>query len=225
MSKDITKFKDIHKGKDVWVVLAGPSMNYIDPSFFDNKITVGVNQVYRFFKSDYIVMKDLLEAPRFVNSCIELEKYNIPLIYPKYYKGVPGKGLNSTTNKNSFVFNHNPRENSILQELDQLKENELIVTKSTATTAFHFAAYLGAKNIMVAGHDCGVLNGCNIYKKYLEEDWKSSAKWSGYEDWMSDIEAQSILVRDFLKVKYNCNIHSINPFIGLSLEKNTFVSS
>ena len=41
----IDSLKDVHKNQDIWVIGAGSSMNYVDPSFFDNKITVGLNHV------------------------------------------------------------------------------------------------------------------------------------------------------------------------------------
>ena len=48
--KKISELKEIHTGEDVWVLAAGPSMNYLDPSFFENKVTVGVNRICKFFK-------------------------------------------------------------------------------------------------------------------------------------------------------------------------------
>ena len=38
MNKSIKELKNIHKGKDIWVLLAGSSMDYVNKSFFENKI-------------------------------------------------------------------------------------------------------------------------------------------------------------------------------------------
>ena len=38
MYKDISKLKNIHKGEDIWVVLGGSSMDYIDSDFFKNTV-------------------------------------------------------------------------------------------------------------------------------------------------------------------------------------------
>jgi hypothetical protein len=85
--KNITELKDIYKGLDIWCILAGSSMDYVDPSFFEDKIVIGLNQVYKKFPCNYILMKDCLEGPRFPRSIEELDKLEIPLLFSKYYKG------------------------------------------------------------------------------------------------------------------------------------------
>ena len=40
------ELKNIYKNKDIWILLAGSSMDYIDTSFFEGKITIGQNQMY-----------------------------------------------------------------------------------------------------------------------------------------------------------------------------------
>ena len=32
--------KDIHKHRDIYVIASGASMDYVDPSFFEGKITI-----------------------------------------------------------------------------------------------------------------------------------------------------------------------------------------
>ena len=49
MNKSITELRNIHKGQDIWIIGAGSSMDYVDPSFFENKITIGVNQMFQYF--------------------------------------------------------------------------------------------------------------------------------------------------------------------------------
>ena len=63
-----------------------------------------------------------------------------------------------------------------------------------------------------------VKNGHLYYNGYMEKDWISAENWSGINNWMGSIEKQSQLIRAFLMKKYNCNIHSLNPFINLQLE-------
>ena len=47
MSKLLTELKNIYQDKDIWIIAGGSSMNFIDPSFYDNKITIGLNHVYK----------------------------------------------------------------------------------------------------------------------------------------------------------------------------------
>ena len=72
MKRPITELKDTHKGEDVWIIGSGSSMDYIDPSFFDNKITIGVNDVYKKYEHcSYNFMID--------NGGINIPRTKIPL--------------------------------------------------------------------------------------------------------------------------------------------------
>ena len=71
MYKNISELKNKYKGEDIWIVLAGSSMNYVSDSFFENKIVLGANQVYKHYSCDYIVMKDCMETPRYTRSVQE----------------------------------------------------------------------------------------------------------------------------------------------------------
>jgi len=163
-----------------------------------------------------------MEEPRFPRSIQECDNLNIPLIYSQYYKGHQEKGLNEPQHSNAYAFAHNNRTQPLESEIEQLSEHEIVVSKSTATSLMHIAAYLGAKNIILCGHDCGTLDGDLYYDNYLEEDWVSSGNWSGITTWMHSLEYESQVVRAFLKQRYNCNIHSLNPFLNLSLESHNY---
>tara|TARA_R110000782_G_scaffold71803_6_gene143860 strand:+ start:45 stop:776 length:732 start_codon:yes stop_codon:yes gene_type:complete len=225
MYKNITELKNKHLGKDIWIVLAGSSMNYVSNSFFENKIVLGTNQVYKHFPCTYIVMKDCMERPRYTRSIQELKEKSIPLIFSEYYKGSSSKEKNTPDYENSYVFSHNTRTTSIEKEIEDLSDDNIVVSKSTVTSLIHIAAYMGAKNIILCGHDCGTLDGDLYYEGYMEDDWISSANWSGISTWMSTIERESQSVRKYLMKKYNCNIHSLNPFLNLGLENHDFVKT
>lgn len=223
--KSLTELKNIHSGEDIWVLLAGSSMDYIDQSFFENKITIGQNQIFKHFPCSYIVMKDCMEEPRFPRSISELKEKNIPLLFSEHYKGHGVEMLNTPKYENAYMFKHNTRELPLDQEVTNLYEDEIIVSRSTVTSLMHIAAYMGAKNIILCGHDCGTINGNLYYQGYLEEDWTSSGNWAGINSWMSSLEKESQIVRWMLKEKYKCNIHSLNPFLNLGLESNNFIKS
>tara|TARA_R110002153_G_scaffold232510_3_gene385805 strand:- start:1417 stop:2085 length:669 start_codon:yes stop_codon:yes gene_type:complete len=215
--------KNIHKGKDIWLLLAGSSMDHINQSFFEGKITIGQNHMFKLFPCNYIVMKDCLEKPRFPRSIEELNKLGIPLIYSKHYKGHATSEENIVQHDNAHCFSHNPRKEGVWlkDEIPNLQEDDIIVSRSTVTTLMHIAAYMGAKNIILCGHDCGKLDN-NLYTKgYIEKDW-ILAKWSGIDSFIGKLEDESKLVRDYLQKRYGVNIHSINPFLNLGLEGHKF---
>lgn len=225
MSYNIKELKNKHQGEDIWIILAGSSLDYIDASFFENKLTIGQNQTYRDFKCDYIIMKDCNEKPRFVNSLAELENIDIPVIYSEYYKGHHNQGKNRVKLENSYYFPHQRRTTHFPDELDNIGKDEIVVSKSTVTSAMHVAAYMGAKNIMLCGHDCGTIDGQKYYAGYIEPNWTSAGNWDGIDKWLSKLENESILVRNFLEQRYNVNIHSLNPFLNMNFESHKFRKS
>jgi len=222
MNKSIKELKDKYLKEDIWIILAGSSMDYVSQEFFDNKIVIGVNQVYKHYKCDYIVMKDCMEVPRYTRSINQLQEKNIPLIYSEYYKGDDNKEKNTPDYNNSYFFKHNSKNNSFNYGLENLEDDEIISSKSTVTSIMHIAAYMGAKNIMLCGHDCGRLDGNLYYEGYMESDWISSENWSGISNRMNEIEVETLKVRNYVMGKYNCNIHSLNPFLNFSLEEHKF---
>ena len=114
---------------------------------------------------------------------------------------------------------------SVLKSTD----GKLFVSWSTATTAIHLAYWMGAKNIILVGHDCGQINGKTHIEGYAERKDGSVDAWRGNEQqyikWLSKIEAQTISLRNFLKQEFGVNVYSINPFVSLSLEGATFTRS
>ena len=216
--KNLTQLKNKHNGEDIWVISAGSSMDYVSSEFFENKIVIGINHVYKHYPCNYIVMKDCMEEPRFPRSILQLDSMGIPLIFSKGYKGYYDKEDNSPRHNDAYMFEHNSRRDTFDTEVKSLKDDEIIVSRSSITSLMHIAAYLGASNIILCGHDCGTLDGNLYYNGYVEKDWISSGNWNGINNFMSKLERQSQVVRKLLMEKYNCNIHSLNPFLNMGLE-------
>jgi uncharacterized Rossmann fold enzyme len=104
-------------------------------------------------------------------------------------------------------------------------KNKLVVSYSTITTGIHLAAYMGAKNIILVGHDCGKIDGeCNFEGYHTDATYKIAHKngKKDYNTWLNKIESQTIKLKTLLKEKYGCNIYSLNPFINFNLEGHTF---
>ena len=112
----------------------------------------------------------------------------------------------------------------LIMGLENLLDNEIISSKSTVTSMMHIAAYMGAKNVILCGHDCGRLNGNLYYEGYMEKDWQSSENWTGISNRMNEIEVETLKVRNYLMEKYKCSIHSLNPFLNFGLENNNYTS-
>jgi hypothetical protein len=217
--RNLEEFKNIHAGQDIYIIASGASCDFIEPDFFSNKITIGVNQVYKKFKTTYIVRKEhrnldevLKDEPDtlcFVSlfNCGTLSSHKLDL---KKYES------------NNLLCPYEHPDNTS-KSLTKLPETGLIVSWSTITSGIHLAAYMGAKNIILVGHDCGQLdNKCNFngYHTKASMGWKNGE--ADYKNWLPKIEGQTIDLKKLLKAKYGCNVYSLNPFINFGLEGHVY---
>jgi len=216
-------FKNIHKNQDIYLIGSGKSLDFIDPCFFDNKITIGVNQVFKKISCRYNVRKEL----KYLAETMSLLKEDTISFVSEGDCGRLGKKNrkyienNHPEDKRIVLFKH--QENKlVLKELPN--ENEIVVSWSTITSAIHIAAYMGAKNIILVGHDCGTLdNESNFSGYHTEETLKIAHKnVGGYKKWIPKIEEQTITLKKLLKEKYDCNVYSFNPFINFGLEGHIY---
>ncbi|MAF25930.1 hypothetical protein CL634_10195 [bacterium] len=253
MTKSHTLFKNIHKGEDIWVVCSGPSLDYIDPSFFDGKIVVGVNRVFQHMRCDYSICKDpsgfKLKASTGSKSIDYSDGWHLPVPGEKSpLELITEEDLNGTKiliaeheygndwfgktefHLDFYHFSHLPKISPEAPDLKgiQIDSDKLVVSYSTTTSAMHLAAYMGAKNIILCGHDCGTIDGEVNIKNYYVDPNRQMVQPSVHEyaHWIkTDIEGHTRGVKDKLKEVYGVNIHSLNPFINFNLEGHTFEGS
>jgi uncharacterized Rossmann fold enzyme len=219
-------YKNLHIDSDIYVVGSGPSLDFIDSSFFDNKIVIGINQIYKKnIKINYLIRKEF----KLIHTVISetKDKNIIHFISAGNCGGDNKKNLININKKysnhnNIVVFSHNKNYHKLPQ---QLPSDGLIVSRSTITSGIHLAAHMGAKNIILVGHDCGFINNCLNAKDYHTPEtynivWKNGKQ--DYIKWLNSIEKDTIFLRKLIKEKYDSNIYSLNPFINLGLEYNKF---
>lgn len=225
-STSLSQFHSLHKDEDIYVIASGPSTELINKDFFNNKITIGCGQVYKIMKLNYTVNK---EYNNVVNEIKMLK--NCDKVFSALYKGGNRKRGFIMSNKKAFrsneiiYFDHYENELNRFT-LNPLRENseKLFVSWSTITSAINLAFMMGAKNIILVGHDCGTINNSTNISPYKSETaidaWDDNQK--EYIEWLTKIESQTIVVRNFLRDEKNVNIVSLNPFINLSLEGNNY---
>ena len=212
---NLQDFKNKHDNQDVYIICSGKSIDFIDKSFFDNKITIGINQVDKFLSPTYLVRKEIpdnFQLP--TNSLMFVSEFkcgNKQVLNPKY--------------SNVVYFKH---DNNVLELLNIPDEGKLVVSYSSITTGIHLAAHMGAKNIILVGHDCGTLDGEMNFKGYHTNDtlkiaWGETNHNVKYSQWVSrNIEHHTIKLKGILKNKYGCNVYSLNPFINFNLENHVY---
>ena len=210
--KPIRELKNIHEGYDIYVVASGASAGYIDQSFFDNKLAIGVNQIWkRFTNLDYIVRKD---SNRMAVTIEASKQFGFKTICSAYDCGTLRLARNEGAD---YVFEHlDNKLNEI--DLNVVGTDMIVVSYSTITSAIHIAAYMGAANIIIVGHDCGMLDGNMNIAGYEESPYGAQF----YRDFITRIEPQTIALRARLKEVYGCNVYSLNPFINFGLEGHKY---
>ena len=224
--RQIKEFKDRHKGKDIYVICAGPSSDYVPPRFFTDKIVIGVNNVFKKFPCNYVVSKDLKEYPRYTRMVQELKGTDVKLLFSEYHTGHLADGKNQPDIE-GWYFEHLDNKSADMSEevLSVIGSDKLVVSRSTVTSAMNFAAYMGAQNIILLGHDCGSIDGDLYDPTYTEPDWGSANNYSSAPKWVGSIEAQTLAVKERLKKVYDCDVISINPFINFGLEGHRYTSN
>lgn len=214
MERPITDLMNKHSGMDVYVIASGASAGYIEPSFFDNKISVGVNETYhRFPNQSYIVRKDFARATEAYTS-------GIPLVISRFDCGSLRKFTQLSLPRDEsdyYVFDHEHNGRTEV-DLSVIGTDKLVVSYSTITTAMHLAAYMGAANIIVVGHDVGMIDGDANIPEYHAPSGGTLA----YTNFLGIIEPQTIAVRDRIKEVFGCNVYSLNPWINLGLEGHRY---
>ena len=103
---------------------------------------------------------------------------------------------------NLVVYKHN--------NVYELLNNRLVVSYSTITTAIHLVALMGAFNIILVGHDCGILdNKCNTLNYHTKKTYKIC--WENgeddYKNCLPKIENYTTKLKNILKKIYDCNTY------------------
>jgi len=210
--KQISELKNIYNGHDIYVVASGASAGYITPGFFDNKIVIGVNEVWKQFNNlDYIVRK---ESARMDAAVTASKSMGFKLIVSRHSCGTLRYPKNEGMD---YVFDHPDNELRII-DLSVVGTDIIVVSFSTITSAIHIAAYMGAANIILVGHDCGTLDGQVNMPGYAE----ALGGKDFYRDFLTQIEPQTLALRERIKEVYDCNIYSLNPFLNFGLEGHEY---
>ena len=245
----LERFRDVHKGKKIYVVASGSSAGFIEPSFFDNEIAIGVNQVFRRFpRLAYYLRKEPVvpsqlrrvlartgSATHFVSrGAFGSDNWQNALTVLANFSAC------TPTDSRVVVFPHEQqRQLTALPTTTAYGEARLVVSSSTITSAIHLAAHMGATFVILVGHDCGLLDGQANYRGYhtassLAMVWSLNRSvyrggLQGYKQWVTgrlgngiDIEADTLKLKQLLRTTYGTKLHSLNPFINWNLEGHVF---
>lgn len=208
----ITSMKHMFNQQTIYVLGSGSSMDYVDPSFFKDKLTICVNDTWKKYPATFIVYKEYeyaLEAAKIHDDW--------KLVVSEYACG--GRGLrNDLPIENYYQFRHLENRHDIIN-LAPLDDNDkLVVSWSTITSAIHFAYFLGAKDIILCGHDCGLVDGNCNYRGYYDA---ASVSGALQPPLVVKFEQQTLQLVQELR-RRGVNVMSLNPFINFGLEGHSY---
>ena len=199
-------FRGVHDGETIFVFGSGATLNYLAPSFFDDKICVATN----FCGSVFGLSKYYVFSHYHFDSISEAQLDETMAVFtPLREHGTDAEFLGfmpkivtfpTTTGRPGSSFNPSGKDWPTL-------ENSLIIGSSSIHGSMHLAAYMGAKFIVLVGADCGELGGAERVEGYVKGD----IPWALYEQHLRDMKQR-------LFEMYGCQVYSLNPFINYSLE-------
>ena len=203
----ISSLENVHRDEDIYVVGGGKSLDFYPENFFKGRIVLAVNQASRIVPASYVVRKEFSGESE------------VPVIASVGAYG----GLNSGVNIADYVFEHNHNN---CAEIDpgglHPCGDKIVVSWSTITSAIHIAAFMGARAVFLAGHDCATIDGEQVASGYYDGSNRITSE-QDYSKWLAQIAPQTAFIRDYLQNKYGIPLISLSPFIGLKHEGHLVV--
>ena len=217
---DITGLKGT-ENSDIYIIGSGSSLDYIPKSFFQDKVTIGVNTVCNHVPCKYTichhycVLQPIIDSGETIvvtseyescvlNSCIR--GFKGPYKHDGTYENVPYLPLKGTY----YYYKHSNQGYESIKIVD--KDGWLTAGGTIVTEAIHFAYFLGAKNIILCGVDGGFIDGKTNVTGY------SSPTNS---DHMKNVQKQLEQISSWVRGR-GVPVMSINPFINFTLEGHHF---
>ncbi len=223
--RPIKELKNKYSGEDIYVLGAGPSLNFVNPAFFNNKIAIGINNIYRFFPVIYSVFKH----KQFIAEALGFKQV---VIASKHDDGDTRAPITEVP-EGCYTFTHKQGrfvelEKNFTENLAAVgKDDDIFVSFSTITSGIHLAAYMGAKTIILCGHDCGTLDGKMCVDRYDEfrrvpENITKDEYETSFKIWLGMLGKETIRLKEKIKEVYGCEVYSLNPFINFALEGHIY---
>lgn len=213
----LADFHKKHLHQDIYVLGSGATLDYIDPEFFWDRIIVATNSV-----ADRLALYQ--NATVYTHSHYhKQDTAELRVKYPFHWFFCPEgdrgyAGQPSYDADNVVFYKHQPTRYDFDPDTAWHDEG-LIVGSSSLHGSMHLAAYMGASNIILAGADCGILDGKANHGTYQSGDLVVNDQL----EWLRRWDRHLIAVKRKLVQKYGVRVYSLNPFVNMNLEGHTWV--
>lgn len=225
--KKLSDLYNIHEGKDIYIIGTGTSFRVFPPSFFDGKITIGLNRAWELVDVDYVIsMVPHLNFPEFQNKprpsktkwVTKKEKYLLHATEEMRTDAIDNCYFFRTDGQTSIVGLDEPSEaGRVLDWVAKPNDEFLYLWTSISQTAVNLAANMGAKNIILVGCDNCALSG-NHHAHNQHTLWKGADPNDRYMQYYLGLKE----VRNTLLAR-GINVLSTTPFLKLDNPELDFV--
>lgn len=209
--------KDKHPGSTIWVFGSGASVGYLSPRFFDDKICIATNLIakhfdlrayYLFTHYHYNVLENLANPGMLAAVTQDVCSSQ----WHQNKANLPGPGC--VKDDGQVIYNYltdSVPKGDGFDPYKHAKTDEIVFGSSSIHGSMHLAAWMGAKNIVLVGADCGSIDGEHRVDKYPP----------GHQPW--DLYNRHLMrMKSWLKENYSVEVYSLNPFVNFNLEGHTF---
>jgi hypothetical protein len=209
MGLGIGQFRDTHKGETIWVLGSGATLDHVPRAFWSGLTVVAVNHVgiKLGLQQFYAVTHYHMDAAEVAEA-----RPDIPVITPIIDQGGPAALAEPPGHENIHFAKTGTQAYSRFDCAEMWpKEPETLVIGPTGIhMTMHFAQYLGARSIILAGVDCGTLDGRHNFDGYSKGD-------NPFSIW----DDQLPKVANALRAE-GVTVMSLNPFVNLAIEGHSF---
>jgi hypothetical protein len=225
--KCISELYNTHRGEDIYVIGTGASLRVFPPSFFEGKITLGLNMAWKSIPIRYgITIHAELNIPEFLEGQAPRPEIIWATKYEKTKGNVSAEQL-EYAERHFYFFETDGQPNTqkpplvsdagrITSWLEKPTANKLYLYGSIAGTGVNLAANMGAKNIILVGCDnCALGNNHHSHQQHTR--WLGAPPAHRYGEYFEALSEVRLHLR-----KRGVNVLSMNPFMGLYSPEDDF---
>lgn len=208
-----------HSGADIYVVGSGPTLDFYDPEFFRDRVTIAINWVAhrRPIPATYTLTKYHDIAGFMAHTYPDMT-----VVVSRHMYGNPHMpATESGASSNLVVFDSKPGQvpgTGFRVGADWPDDpDQLVNSHSSITSGMHLAAYMGAGTIFMVGHDAGLLDGRMHFDGY-----RTTPDPNTTPEWLVGFDRHSREVKTELERRYGCRVYGLLPFINARMEGHTY---
>ena len=224
MIQNVESLRNSEHGKDIFIVGSGKSIDYIPKQFWTDRVVIGVNFTYQRVPCKYTLCHHYCVVQPMIDSGLttvvtsEAEtcvwqsghsNWKHPIRHDDFGMTLYG----DTALRGDYYWYRHDNQGYTEISLKKFDETGFLTAGVTVvTTAIHFAYLLGARSIVLAGVDGGVIDRDMNYTGY-------PVPTNG--DHMGNVQPQLDKIANHIRSK-GVPVMSINPFVNFTLEGHIF---